>query len=193
MTGRHIRDFAEQGEPSSEKPSDSQAEGEKRQHEGDAPTATEEIELVPGGKGYEIRGPVDPISEPSPEPDGPTVLVVDDDSGVRRSLARILRQAGCRPITTSDGEAAVELCVRMRPDLVLLDLSMPNYNGPQVIKALRTRMGEHLPRVIWITGTVTPDNLHHLGGAVACMAKPLGAPQIREIRDKYLVNDDQEE
>jgi CheY-like chemotaxis protein len=109
------------------------------------------------------------------------VLVVDDDSGIRRSLARILVREGYSPITTGDGRAVVDLCMRMRPTLIFLDLSMPNFNGPQVLKALKSKMGEDYPPVIWITGSVTPENLKNMGGAVACLPNPLDIAKIREI------------
>lgn len=117
---------------------------------------------------------------------GPTILIVDDDSVLRRTLARALKQEGFSPIGTGDGQTAVEMCVRLRPAVVLLDLSMPNFNGPQVLKELKARMGNRRPPVIWITGSVSPENLVHLGGAVACIGKPLKVTEIKEIVDKCL-------
>ncbi len=117
----------------------------------------------------------------------PHVLVVDDDSGVRRSLARVLTREGCSPITTGDGHAVVDLCTRMRPALIFLDISMPNFNGPQVLKALKASMGEDYPPVVWITGSVTPENLRTMGGAVACIPKPLDVSKIRDIINRYLI------
>ncbi|MBN1654225.1 MAG: response regulator [Deltaproteobacteria bacterium] len=129
-------------------------------------------------KANRSRGESDPIQ--------PHVLVVDDDSGVRRSLARILSREGYSPITTGDGQAVVDLCVRMRPALIFLDISMPNFNGPQVLKALKTKMGEDYPPVVWITGSVAPENLKTMGGAVACVPKPLELAKISEIAKRYL-------
>jgi len=116
----------------------------------------------------------------------PHVLVVDDDSGVRRSLARVLTREGCSPITTGDGHAVVDLCIRMRPSLIFLDISMPNFNGPQVLKALKQNMGDDYPPVVWITGSITPENLKTMGGAVACIPRPLDVSKIHNIIKKYL-------
>lgn len=116
----------------------------------------------------------------------PTILIVDDDSVLRRTLARALKQEGFSPIGTGDGQTAVEMCIRLRPAVVLLDLSMPNFNGPQVLKELKARMGDRRPPVIWITGSINPENLVHMGGAVACIGKPLKVAEIKEIVDKCL-------
>jgi CheY-like chemotaxis protein len=116
----------------------------------------------------------------------PVILIVDDDLILRKTLTRALKQEGFSPISTGDGQAAVDMCIRFRPAVVLLDLSMPNFNGPQVLKELRTRMGDCHPPVILITGSVTPDNLDRMGGAVACIGKPLRVSQIRELVDKCL-------
>jgi CheY-like chemotaxis protein len=116
----------------------------------------------------------------------PTILIVDDDAVLRRTLARALKQEGFSPIGTGDGQTAVEMCIRLQPSVVLLDLSMPNFNGPQVLKELKARMGDRRPPVIWITGSISPENLSHLGGAVACIGKPLKVAELKEIVDKCL-------
>jgi CheY-like chemotaxis protein len=128
-----------------------------------------------------------PLTRIRAEGFAPHVLVVDDDSGVRRSLARVLTREGCSPITTGDGHAVVDLCTRMRPALIFLDISMPNFNGPQVLKALKASMGEDYPPVVWITGSITPENLKTMGGAVACIPKPLDVSKIRHIIKRYLI------
>ena len=123
------------------------------------------------------------------EPKGerkPTILIVDDDSVLRRTLARALKQEGFSPIGTGDGQTAVEMCIRLRPAVVLLDFSMPDFNGPQVLKELKARMGNRRPPVIWITGSVSPENIVHMGGAVACIGKPLNIAEIKEIVNKCL-------
>jgi len=63
---------------------------------------------------------------------------------------------------------------------------MPNFNGPQVLKELKQRMGEQHTPVIWITGSVNPENLDHMGGALACIGKPFHVDQITEIVNRHI-------
>lgn len=144
------------------------------------------VEQKSGIRTTEQAIPSAPIPRIKTEGFAPHVLVVDDDSGVRRSLARVLTREGCSPITTGDGHAVVDLCIRMRPALIFLDISMPNFNGPQVLKALKEKLGEDYPPVVWITGSVAPENLKTMGGAVACIPKPLDVSKIRDIVKRCL-------
>ena len=67
----------------------------------------------------------------------PTVLVVDDVDDARDIMARLLRRVGYRPVTAADGAAALAAVDAERPDLVLLDMSMPEMDGLEVLRRLR--------------------------------------------------------
>ena len=64
--------------------------------------------------------------------DGPLVLLVDDDAAIRRSVAVGLELEGFRVISASGGRAALEAVERVRPAVVLLDLTMPDLDGLEV-------------------------------------------------------------
>jgi two-component system cell cycle sensor histidine kinase/response regulator CckA len=88
-----------------------------------------------------------PESDEGPRPvagsddarEGGTILVVDDEEGVRRVVGRTLERAGYRVLLAEDGPRGVELFRTQRGgiDAVLLDLTMPDMNGHQVLEALR--------------------------------------------------------
>jgi PAS domain S-box-containing protein len=82
---------------------------------------------------------------PAPVIDG-TVLVVDDEETVRRTVARALERVGCKVLTAEDGALALEKVRRAtKPiDLVLLDLTMPVMDGVQTLRELR-RLCPDLP------------------------------------------------
>lgn len=65
------------------------------------------------------------------------ILVVDDDNELRGLVAFALRQAGYLPVEAEDGPSAVERFARERPDLVLLDVNLPGFDGFEVLRRLR--------------------------------------------------------
>lgn len=71
------------------------------------------------------------------EPDGPWILVVDDDEQLRRALDINLRIRGFRVAQAADGEHALREAAHIRPDLVVLDLGLPGIDGVEVIGGLR--------------------------------------------------------
>ena len=111
------------------------------------------------------------------------VLVVDDDFMVARvNSGYVARIAGCEVVGVAHtGAAAVELAARLRPDLVLLDVYLPDMSGLDVLRKLRTGAPDD-PFVLMITaaddtGTVTAA-LH--GGATHYLVKPFDSEALRE-------------
>jgi CheY-like chemotaxis protein len=66
------------------------------------------------------------------------LLVVDDDLDFRTSVASVLREEGYEVREAVDGASAMNAVAFERPDVILLDLMMPNGNGWSVLEALRT-------------------------------------------------------
>lgn len=66
-----------------------------------------------------------------------TVLVVDDDASVRKSLLRLLTASGYRAVGAADGFEALQQALEKRPDLILMDLRMPGPDGIDVTRKLR--------------------------------------------------------
>ena len=97
----------------------------------------------------------------SPTPTAPTVLICDDDSGVREVLARILTARGYRAATAADGEEALRMARTLRPRLVLLDLAMPGMTGWEVLEALEADVSTRRIPVIIHSGSEPPADLPH--------------------------------
>lgn len=68
---------------------------------------------------------------------GPTVLVVDDDARLRKTLELNLRARGYSPVLTGLGEAALQLVASRHPAVVVLDLGLPGMDGLDVIRGIR--------------------------------------------------------
>lgn len=67
------------------------------------------------------------------------VLVVDDEPNIVLSLEFLMRQAGFEVVTAGDGEAALQRVAEQRPDLILLDISLPGLSGFEVLERLRAQ------------------------------------------------------
>lgn len=79
----------------------------------------------------------------------PTVLVIDDDRTSRRVLVDLLNDAGFRTAQASGGEAGCRIACEMLPDVVLVDLVMPGFDGLEVCRQLRSRPAlTHVPLLL---------------------------------------------
>ena len=84
------------------------------------------------------------MTSPSPQAsdsgrlaDVPLVLIVDDNEKNRKLARDVLRAAGLRTLEAARGEEAITLATEHRPDVVLLDLRLPDMNGTDVARELR--------------------------------------------------------
>jgi two-component system alkaline phosphatase synthesis response regulator PhoP len=84
------------------------------------------------------------VSEPSP---GPLVAVVEDDAAIAEGLALNFKLLGYRSEVSSDGETALARIREARPDLVLLDISLPKRSGLWVLEQLRGA-DDHVPVIV---------------------------------------------
>lgn len=121
----------------------------------------------------------------------PTILIVDDDPEVLEVLVDMLRPEGFRLVTALDGEAALDLARRERPDLVILDCSLPRRDGFEVCRLLR---GESDPAlrdvpVIMLTalGRAEDTARGFTVGATDYLTKPFKATHVRTRVHSWLL------
>ncbi|HEX5141304.1 MAG TPA: response regulator transcription factor, partial [Dehalococcoidia bacterium] len=69
----------------------------------------------------------------------PLILAVDDEPGVLRLIKLELSSQGLRVVTASDGEEAMRIAEQQRPDMVILDIMMPDISGLEVMRRMRER------------------------------------------------------
>jgi two-component system, cell cycle response regulator DivK len=69
--------------------------------------------------------------------DRPLVLIVDDNEKNRKLARDVLRAAGLRTLEAARGDEAISLAARHRPDVILLDLRLPDIDGTDVARGLR--------------------------------------------------------
>lgn len=80
-----------------------------------------------------------------------SILVVDDEPNISRSLQFLMSQAGYEVRTASDGEAALQEVENAPPDLILLDVDMPKRNGFEVCETIRANPAWSQVRIVMIT------------------------------------------
>ena len=107
-----------------------------------------------------------------------TLMVVDDSAYTRRTHRKILESAGHSVVEASTGMAAIEAYFVQRPDLVLLDLSMEDMGGLDVLKKLREL--EAGARVVVISADVQRSTLKLVSdaGALRFLGKPVSAEDL---------------
>jgi diguanylate cyclase (GGDEF)-like protein len=88
-----------------------------------------------------------------------TVLVVDDDSAVRAHLAGLLDAVGHRVLEAHNATWALDLFERHKPDLVLLDVSMPEHDGYWLARQLRERETGQWTPIIFLSGRDRDEDL----------------------------------
>ncbi len=95
-------------------------------------------------------------ARPNPTPTPPfTVLVADDDRGLREALADVLLAQGFKPVLAADGGEAVEIVQVQLVHLVLFDMHMPRLTGLEALTLLRQTLDRVLPAVLMTADATT--------------------------------------
>lgn len=106
------------------------------------------------------------------------ILVVDDDRAVRESLRRSLEFNGYQVSLASDGEQALDMVVRHRPDAMVLDVMMPRLDGLEVARRLRGT-GDDLPILVLTARDTVSDRVSGLdAGADDYLPKPFALEEL---------------
>jgi DNA-binding response OmpR family regulator len=76
------------------------------------------------------------LSQPQPGGDGKKLLIIDDDDDLRGLLADIARDAGYLVASIGEGRAAMQTVADFQPQCIVMDLSLPDYDGVDVLRDL---------------------------------------------------------
>ena len=116
------------------------------------------------------------------------ILIVDDSPSQLMGIQRIVEKLGHQTLTAEDGAAGVEVAKAELPDLILMDVVMPNLNGFQATRTLsRESTTRDIPVVLVTTKDQDTDRVWGMRqGAKAYLAKPFGEEELAELIAKYL-------
>jgi len=108
---------------------------------------------------------------------GATILVVDDHANTRGLIKDYLTEHGYRVLTAADGRQALALAAADRPDLILLDVMMPNVDGFEFTR--RYRKDHSVPIILLTAKIAEQDKVHGLDlGADDYVTKPFGMQEL---------------
>lgn len=116
------------------------------------------------------------------------ILLVDDSVSIRESVAFFLEQQGFEVKKAEDGEKALEYLTNYLPDLIITDLHMPNMNGIELIKKIRsTPPISKLPTILLTTETLKEKKLQaKKAGATGWINKPFEQERLLKVINKLV-------
>ena len=80
-----------------------------------------------------------------------TVLVAEDERNLVEALSFLMRRAGFEVSVARDGPTTVEMARTLKPDLVLLDIMLPGFDGFEVVSAIKRANLDRPPRIVMLT------------------------------------------
>ncbi|MCD7099753.1 twitching motility response regulator PilH [Stenotrophomonas sp. MMGLT7] len=114
------------------------------------------------------------------------ILIVDDSPSQLLGIQRIVEKLGHETITAADGAAGVEAARASLPDLVLMDVVMPNLNGFQATRTLKREPAtQDIPVVLVTTKDQDTDRMWGMRqGARAYITKPFSEDELSEVIER---------
>lgn len=116
------------------------------------------------------------------------ILIVDDSPSQLMSIRRIVEKLGHDALTAEDGAAGVEAAKRELPDLILMDVVMPNLNGFQATRSIsREPTTKHIPVILVTTKDQDTDRVWGMRqGAKAYITKPFSESELADVINQYI-------
>ena len=125
-------------------------------------------------------------------PEQPTVLIVDDEPSIRLLYRSALKTLPVRLLDASNGLDAMNLIEQEKPDLVVTDYAMPDWDGLEVCHQIRKRPELQHIKIILITGQATPpfllEAVNH-GIVNAALPKPVNIDELQQLAKRLLARD----
>lgn len=111
------------------------------------------------------------------------ILIVDDSPSQLAGIRRIVEKLGHQPLTAEDGQAGVDAANRELPDLILMDVVMPNLNGFQATRSIsREATTKHIPVVLITTKDQETDRIWGMRqGARGYLTKPFTEDELADV------------
>ena len=122
----------------------------------------------------------------------PIVLVVEDNKDIRDLLALFLSEKGCRILEASNGKQGVQLATEAHPDLVLMDLNLPQLSGLQATTILKNQTDTEGISVVALSAHCADARWRELAidvGCEDCLTKPIDFAELKRVLSPYFDGD----
>jgi CheY-like chemotaxis protein len=119
-----------------------------------------------------------------------TVLIIEDEEDAAELFAEMMRVSGFRVAKTSSSTPALALITQEKPDVVLLDIMMPEISGLDILRQMRRDPALMNIPVIVVSAKGMPTDIKNSmeAGASMYLTKPVGFLELREAVDRALGN-----
>jgi two-component system, cell cycle response regulator DivK len=117
-----------------------------------------------------------------------TILIVEDNEKNMKLVRDILRHAGHETLEAATGGEGVRLALEKHPDLVLMDIQLPDIDGIEALRRIREVKELDAVPVIAVSASVMPDDQHKIvtSGFDAFVTKPINLKQFLETVKRFL-------
>ena len=121
---------------------------------------------------------------------GATILLVEDNETIRHAFSILLEDSGYRVLQAGTGEEALAAAKRDRPQLVLMDLGLPDLSGLEVTRRLKADPETRSVIVVALTGRAleTDQNECLAAGCTAYLSKPIDSEKLLRRLPEFLAD-----
>lgn len=119
----------------------------------------------------------------------PSIAIIEDDLAIAQMYRFKFEAEGFDVQTAENGKLGLELCENIKPDIILLDLMMPEMNGDQMLEELRATEWGQKPKVIILTNMgeqEIPQRVRDLGVSDIILKADMTPRQVADLVKKHL-------
>ena len=117
-----------------------------------------------------------------------TVLIIEDEADAAELFAEMMRVSGFRVLKTSSSTPALSLIATEKPDLIILDIMMPEVSGLDILRQMRQEPALARIPVVVVSAKSLPADIRNgmEAGASTYLTKPVGFLELREAVERAL-------